>query len=75
MAISVNNLDEAVERLQRLGASPEIAIIEAPGIRQVFLEKSNGSGVRIELIERNGGDFNDKSIQEMFREFERREAF
>ena len=41
------------------------------GIRQAFLRRDPGSGVRIELIERKGGNFTDRSVEQLFRAFER----
>lgn len=68
LALQVTDLDAAIARFK--SAAAEIDIIEEKGIRQVFLRREAGSGVRIELIERRGGTFNDRSVENLFRAFE-----
>ncbi|WP_052496135.1 VOC family protein [Pedobacter lusitanus] len=70
VAISVSNIEDTLSKLDAHENAAEIDIIEGDGIRQVFLRRDIGSGVRLELIERNGGTFNDASINKMFRSFE-----
>lgn len=72
LAFSVPSLDSVLERLRGGGAAADIDVVEGEGIRQVFLRRDPGSAVRVELIERNGGQFNDRSISTMFRAFEDR---
>lgn len=72
MALAVTDLDEALRRLSSSGAVPDTPIIEDAGIRQVFLRRDPGSGVRLELIERRGGTFSDASVSRLFRAFEER---
>jgi methylmalonyl-CoA epimerase len=74
MAFAVKDLDEAMRRLINAGASADTPIIEAEGIRQVFLRR-DVSGVRVELIERRGGDFSDRTVEELFRRFEEGELY
>ena len=71
LAFAVRDLDAALAALAAEGGGPETPIIEDVGIRQAFLRRDPGSGVRIELIERNGGTFTDKSVEALFRAFER----
>ena len=73
MALAVSSLDDAIKKLEAAGGSVDVNVIEGTGIRQVFLRRDPSSGVRVELIERAGGDFSDRSIEQLFREFERRE--
>ena len=68
LALQVPALDAAISRFK--SAAADIDIIEEQGIRQVFLRRDPGSGVRIELIERRGGTFNDRSVENLFRAFE-----
>jgi methylmalonyl-CoA/ethylmalonyl-CoA epimerase len=68
LALQVTDLDVAIKHFTSAGA--DIDVIEEEGIRQVFLRRDAGSGVRIELIERRGGSFNDRSVEKLFRSFE-----
>ena len=70
IAFRVNDLRGVLSRVRAAGGGEDTALIEGDGIRQVFLRRDPGSGVRVELIERNGGDFSDKSVEELFRTFE-----
>jgi methylmalonyl-CoA/ethylmalonyl-CoA epimerase len=72
IALRVNDLSNVVSRVRSAGGGEDTTVIEGDGIRQVFLRRDAGSGVRVELIERNGGDFSDKSVEELFRTFEAR---
>jgi methylmalonyl-CoA epimerase len=73
VALRVNNLRAVTEGLKKLGVEPEIDPIEGKGIHQVFLERGGPAGVRIELIERNGGDFSDDSVERMYRQLEEKD--
>lgn len=70
IGLRVSHLNQAMERAQLAGATFDIPPIEGDGIRQAFLRRDPKSGVRIELIERNGGTFNDASVEQLFRQFE-----
>jgi methylmalonyl-CoA epimerase len=72
MAFAVADLYQALESVRHNGGAADIEIIEGDGIRQVFLRRDPASGVRIELIERNGGTFTDLTVEQLFREFESR---
>jgi len=72
IALRVANLSDAIKHAEQTGAASDITPIEGDGIKQTFLRRDPGSGVRVELIERNGGTFNDASVEQLFREFERR---
>ncbi len=79
LAFAVDDLDAALDQLgggdPGIAGAPEIDPIDGEGIRQVFLRRDPGSGVRIELIERKGGQFNDKSVEKLFRAFEEKQLF
>jgi methylmalonyl-CoA/ethylmalonyl-CoA epimerase len=71
VALQVTNIDAAMRRAACAGAGAVTHVINGDGIRQVFLRRSSGSGVRIELIEkRKGGTFSDTSVEQLFRKFE-----
>jgi methylmalonyl-CoA/ethylmalonyl-CoA epimerase len=75
IAFSVTDLDGALGRLAQGSGAPETDVIEGAGIRQVFLRRDPGSGVRVELIERRGGDFNERSIAKLFQAFEDQDIY
>lgn len=75
IALSVHDLDEAMQRLESGSGAADTPMIVDAGIRQVFLRRDPGSGVRVELIERRGGDFSDKSVAQLFRAFEVRDLY
>jgi methylmalonyl-CoA/ethylmalonyl-CoA epimerase len=71
LAFAVDDLDSALAAVRSVGGDSETPIIQDEGIRQAFLRRDPGSGVRIELIERRGGNFTDRSVQQLFLAFER----
>jgi methylmalonyl-CoA/ethylmalonyl-CoA epimerase len=73
IALAVDDIDAALENMKTAGGTADIPVIEGEGIRQVFLRRDPGSGVRVELIERNGGNFGDDTVQQLFRAFEERD--
>jgi 4-hydroxyphenylpyruvate dioxygenase-like putative hemolysin len=70
LAFRVADLDHALRQVTAAGGGLDTSIIGNDGIKQVFLRRDAGSGVRIELIERSGGDFSDESVERLFRAFE-----
>jgi methylmalonyl-CoA epimerase len=76
LAFAVSDLDEAVRRVVRAGGSVDTDKIEDTGIRQVFLRRDAGSGVRVELIQKlPGKTFTDRSVEQLFRSFEQRDLY
>lgn len=75
IAFTVDDLDSTLAKLSACGAAPEIEVIEGEGIRQVFLKRDPGSGVRVELIERKGGTFSDDTVERLYRAFEKSGAY
>jgi methylmalonyl-CoA/ethylmalonyl-CoA epimerase len=75
LALLVKDLGVAVKCIVDAGGAADTPVIEGAGIRQVFLRRDQGSGVRLELIERRGGEFSDDSVDRLFREFEARDLF
>jgi methylmalonyl-CoA epimerase len=71
VAFAVKNIDETIARLEANGGAVETPLMEDAGIRQTFLRRDERTGVRIELIEKNGGQFTDSSVDRLFRNFER----
>jgi methylmalonyl-CoA epimerase len=75
VAFAVSDLDEAIRCVEAASGAVDTPKIEDAGIRQVFLRHDSDSGVRIELIERKGGRFSDKSVEKLFRAFEEKNLF
>ena len=75
IALAVTDLDAALAMFPAELHPEATPVVEGEGIRQVFLKRTTGSGVRIELIERKGGDFSDESVAGLFRAFEERDLF
>jgi methylmalonyl-CoA/ethylmalonyl-CoA epimerase len=73
IAFAVTDIEQALARIENAGGAADIPMIVEDGIRQVFLRRDPGSGVRVELIERRGGTFSDRSVEQLFRAFEARE--
>ena len=74
-ALRVRDLRTVLSGLRKLGVEPAIDVIEGKGINQVFLEREGPAGVRIELIERKGGDFSDETVERLFRQFEEHDLY
>jgi methylmalonyl-CoA/ethylmalonyl-CoA epimerase len=74
IALEVADLDRALERVLNAGGEVD-AQTQDEGIRQVFLRREPGSGVRVELIERRGGDFTESSVRQLFLAFEQRDLY
>jgi hypothetical protein len=53
----------------------DTSVIESPGLKQIFSHRDEGSGQMIEFIERLGGDFSDQSVQQLFSQLEKKDAF
>jgi methylmalonyl-CoA/ethylmalonyl-CoA epimerase len=75
IALRVRNLGTVVDGLRKLGVEPAIDIIEGRGINQIFLKREGPAGVRVELIERKGGDFSDDTVERLFRQFEKNDLY
>ena len=75
IALAIRNLDEALERIGRAGGYADTPVVSNNGIRQIFLERDTTSGIRIELIERNGGSFSRHNIEQLFRALEEKELY
>jgi methylmalonyl-CoA/ethylmalonyl-CoA epimerase len=74
IALEVVDLDLALARVHEVGGEVEARTLDE-GIRQVFLRRDPGSGVRVELIERRGGSFTDASVQQLFLAFEKGDLY
>jgi methylmalonyl-CoA/ethylmalonyl-CoA epimerase len=75
IALSVRDIADSIGRVIAAGGAADSPMISDTGIRQYFLRRDTGSGVRIELIERRGGDFSDASVEQLFRAFESKNLF
>ena len=75
LALGVQNLPEMTEELTAAGMEFDTTIINSPGLRQIFSQRDPGSGMMFELIERMGGDFSDQSVQQLFEQLEKKNAY
>jgi 4-hydroxyphenylpyruvate dioxygenase-like putative hemolysin len=77
IAIEVRDVDTLITEMRLAGVEFTTSLIEGRGIRQVFTARDRGSGMMYEFIERrtNDGDFTDESVQELFEQLERNDAY
>jgi methylmalonyl-CoA/ethylmalonyl-CoA epimerase len=76
LAIAVDNLEAVSDELKASGLEFDTSIIRSPGLDQIFSHRDSGSGLMIELINRNDrGDFSDTSVQQLFEELEKKNSF
>jgi methylmalonyl-CoA/ethylmalonyl-CoA epimerase len=73
VAFQVDEIDSGIAKLEELGVTCAIPVVEGDGIRQVFMTADNRTGARIELIERKGGNFNEASVRQLYLSFEERD--
>ena len=66
IAFRVRDLDVALVNVLLANGAADTPKLTDVGIRQVFLRRDTRTGVRIELIERNGGEFTDESVRRLF---------
>lgn len=75
IAIRVSKLTEVVDELRRAGVEFATELVESPGLKQIFTKRDPGSGLMLELIQRDGGQFSPTSVEEVFRTLEARDLF
>lgn len=77
VAIEVRNIEKARQELAARGVQFATDLIEGRGIRQLFTARDRASGMMYEFIERetNDGDFTDESVQQLFNQLERNDAY
>ncbi|HEY6324503.1 MAG TPA: VOC family protein [Thermoanaerobaculia bacterium] len=75
IAIAVTDLPAIAAELAQSGLEFDTTVIASPGLRQIFTHRDAGSGLMLELIERQGGDFSDQSVQQLFTQLEKKDAF
>jgi len=75
VAIGVHDLTTLAKDLQASGLPFDTTVIESPGLKQIFSHRDEGSGQMFELIERLGGDFSDQSVQNLFEQLEKKDAY
>jgi 4-hydroxyphenylpyruvate dioxygenase-like putative hemolysin len=75
LALGVQNLPEMAAELEAAGMEFDTTVISSPGLRQIFSKRDAGSGQMFEFIERMGGDFSDQSVQQLFEQLEKKNAF
>lgn len=75
VAFRVGDIFQASDKAERADLPSDTGLLEDAGIRQTFLRRIPNVGVRIELIERNGGTFSDESVERLFRAMEAEGTF
>ncbi len=70
VAVCVHELEAAVSELRASGVSFATEVIRGQGLLQAFTARDPGSGMMLELIQRDGGDFSDASVEQLFRMME-----
>lgn len=76
IALSVEEIHDAAEKLRGFGATFETSIIEGPGLRQVFTRRDSNSGLSFEFIERTSEDgFLEENVQNLFEQLEKSGAY
>lgn len=75
VAFGVQNLPAMADELKAAGMQFDTTVIEGGGLRQIFSQRDNGSGMMFEFIERLGGDFSDQSVQQLFEQLEKKDHF
>lgn len=75
IAFAVADLDEAIHRVTKTGGQIDSPVITDKGIRQIFLTRDPATGVRVELVERQGGSLTDQNIERLFRALEEKELY
>lgn len=75
IALAVDDLKAVAAALSESGVRFETPLIEGPHTRQIFTVRDAAIGVRIELIERRGDGFDDRSVEQLFRFMEARGAW
>jgi methylmalonyl-CoA/ethylmalonyl-CoA epimerase len=72
-ALRVRDIQRAMTTLRARSVGLEVGPLTDVGITQTFLVRTDGSGVRLELVERTEGGFSDAIVEKLFLEFERRD--
>jgi catechol 2,3-dioxygenase-like lactoylglutathione lyase family enzyme len=70
VAIRVANLELIVEELRSAGVGFVTDLIVGDGLRQIFTTRDPSSGLMLELVQRDGGDFTAESVEKLFRTLE-----
>ena len=70
LAFQVSDMEAALQRVKAAGATLDVGLIKGNGIQQAFLQRTPDSGVRVEIIERQGGEFTDRTVEHLYREME-----
>jgi methylmalonyl-CoA epimerase len=77
IAIEVRDVQGLMAELSDAGVEFNTSMIQGTGIRQAFTARDRGSGMMYEFIERqtNDGAFSDESVQQLFDQLERKDAY
>ncbi len=77
IAFEVRDVEKLMHELKDVGVEFSTTLIQGCEIRQAFTARDRGSGMMYEFIERqtNDGDFTDESVQDLFEQLERNDAY
>jgi methylmalonyl-CoA/ethylmalonyl-CoA epimerase len=70
-----SSLPDIVDELRRGGVEFATDLVESPGLKQIFTKRDPGSGLMLELIQRDGGQFSPASVEHIFRTLEAKELY
>lgn len=70
VALRVQNLRAVAAEFEAAGGRFATSLLECPGLLQLFTERDPLSGMMVELIQRDGGNFTDQSVERVFRDME-----
>ena len=76
VALAVDNLEEAADKLRSQGFDFATNLINGNGLKQIFSKRDKNSGMMYELIERTGEEgFLDDNVQSLFNQLEAEKAY
>lgn len=76
IALSVNDINGAVDQLAKQGLKFDTTIISGTGLKQIFSTRDFNSGMSFEFIERSGEEsFLDQNVQELFTQLEKKDVY
>lgn len=75
VAVRVQDIVVAVEDLRASGLEFDTPVVGSAGLRQAFSRRDDGSGLMLEIIERNTDGFAEQNVSELFRALETKGTF
>lgn len=75
VALRVDNVEAVSDGLRESGLEFDTTVINGGGLRQIFSRRDPGSGMMLEIIERNASGFADQNVAELFSQLEKKNSF